>query len=58
MSEGVSDEGASDVNKGDFYAEKGASKSGCAHWVLGTGVDNLGLLVHLHTQRNVRLPLS
>ena len=45
------------MNKGDFYAEKGASKS-AAHWVLGTGVDNLGLLMYLHTQRNVRLPLS
>ena len=29
VSEGVSDEDASDVDKGDFYAEKGASKSVC-----------------------------
>ena len=36
VSEGVSDEDASDVNKGDFYAEKGASKSGCG-CTLGIG---------------------
>ena len=57
VSEGVSDEDASDVDKGDFYVEKGASKSGCG-CTLGIGVHNLGLLVHLHPQRNIRLPLS
>ena len=36
VSEGVSDEDASDVDKGDFYAEKGASKSGCG-CTLGIG---------------------